>query len=44
MDSYLPGLPDVGDIKTMAYRTNRETGAIEHMFIDTNSYNVLNCD
>lgn len=41
MDSYLPGLPDVGEVKTMAYRTNKETGAIEHMVIDTNSYNVL---
>lgn len=41
MNEYLPGLPDVGERKTMIYRTNINTGKIEHMVIDTNSYNVL---
>jgi hypothetical protein len=40
-DNYLPGVPDVGDTKTMIYRTNRDTGKIQHMVIDTNSYNLL---
>jgi hypothetical protein len=40
-DNYLPCIPDVGDVKTMIYRTNRETEEIEHFVIDTNSYNLL---
>ncbi|MCJ8014563.1 RHS repeat-associated core domain-containing protein [Paenibacillus sp. KQZ6P-2] len=40
-DKYIPGLPDVGDRKTMIYRTNRKTGQTDHMIINTNSYNIL---
>lgn len=36
LDKYIPPVPDVGETRTMIYRTNIETGKIENMVIVTN--------
>lgn len=41
-DNYLGSVPDVSDVKTMVYRTNKKTGTTENMIINTNSYNLKN--